>query len=175
MGYPQQPKSGGSSKALWIILSIVGAVLIISCITGVVFVARSVGSGFSSITRTVDAEVTVQEFCTAVETQDYTTAYQHLSSNLQQTYSQDQFTQDNTNFDNTLGQVTSCSVSGQPVASGSQVSVTVNVERTPPSPTPDSSGNIGTSSPSNETGQVTLIQENGQWKIDSIDSSLSLL
>jgi hypothetical protein len=146
-------------------------VLGIAASTKVSQLATQAGTEFAS----AESAQTVTSFCTAFQTQDYTTAYSYLSSSLQQQVSQSQFTQDNQNHDNTLGSVTQCSAQGLPNITASGASISVIVTRTL-APTPDNSGNAAPTQTSNVTGQITLVQDSsGNWVISTIDSSLNML
>jgi hypothetical protein len=121
------------------------------------------------------ASLTVSEFCLDEETQNYTSAYNLLSSNLQQQYSESQFTADARQHDSTLGTITVCSQQGLVVSNtGNEKTVTIKVTRMA-TPTPDASGNVPASQPTAYTGQVIVVKEAGQWKVDQVDSALNLL
>jgi hypothetical protein len=165
------------------------AVVVVACVglcvatgIGVGFLGTKVSTQVSQLATQAGTEFasagslqTVTSFCTAVQTQDYTTAYSYLSPSLQQQYSQSQFTQDNQNHDNTQGQVTQCSAQGVPNVTASGAAITVMVTRTL-APTPNSSGTAAPTQTANATGQITLVQDSsGNWVISDIDSSLNML
>ena len=181
----QPPKKGGGGR-VFLIIGIVLAVLIIACVglcaalgLGARIAGTAIGTkasqlGTQAATQFGSAEVllTVTTFCQAESSQDYTSAYQQLSPALQQQFSQSQFTTDNQNHDSTLGPVSTCAPTGGATLSGSTASVTIAVTRTPPTPTTGTSP----SAPHAGSGQITMIQDsNGNWVINSVDSSLDLL
>jgi len=121
------------------------------------------------------ATITIDEFCTGEETQQYSNTYALLSSNLQQQYPESQFTLDSEQHDSMLGQISTCMQQG-PVVSSSSTEVTVNLTVTRMLiPTPDASGNAPAPQTSNYSGQISLVNEAGQWKVDQVDSSLNML
>jgi hypothetical protein len=164
-------------------------VLIVACVglcvvtgLGVGFLGTKVSTQVSQLATQAGTELassgalsTATNFCDAVQTQDYTTAYSYLSPSLQQQYSETLFTQDNQNHDNSLGPVTQCTVQGLPTVTASGASISVMVTRTL-APTPDSTGNAAPTVTASATGQLTLIQDSStSWTISGIDSSLNML
>jgi hypothetical protein len=184
----QPPKKGGGGK-VFLIIGIVVAVLIIACVglcsalgigariagTAIGTKASQLGTQAATQFGSAEALLTVTTFCQAESSQNYTSAYQQLSPALQQQFSESQFTTDNQNHDSTLGPVTVCAPTGGATLSGSTASVTIAVTRTPPTPTPGGTG-TGPSVPAVTSGQISMIQDsNGNWVINSVDSSLQLL
>jgi hypothetical protein len=102
-------------------------------------------------------------FCQDLTNQNYSAAFELLSSSMQTTFTSDQFYQIGQALDELEGYVTSCKqASGASDAyvytSGSTTAtVTVSLVR----------GNAGTMG-----GQLHLKSERGNWKVDMIDSSL---
>jgi hypothetical protein len=183
--YP--PKQGGGAGRVWLIVGIIAAVLVVACVG--LCVALGFGARFFAVAASTQvshfatqaatefasagALNTATNFCAAVQSQDYTTAYSYLSPSLQQQYSQSQFTQDNQNHDNTLGSVTQCVAQGLPNVTASGATITVMVTRTLSS-TP--SGNATPTQTASASGQFTLVEDSsGSWTISSIDSSLNML
>jgi hypothetical protein len=173
-GYPTYPQYPGyapygppqvapapaksSNRTLWIILGSVGGVLLLLCLictVGGIFLVRGLaGSPLLGVSTTVGF------FCAAEEQQRYDSAYSQLSSNLQSSISQDQFTQESQNQDTASGTVKQCEVAqdGNPPQLGSTTSsIDISLTR-----------NGGTA----QTGTVTLVDESGSWKIDSFDTTL---
>lgn len=185
-GYPvPPPPQKRSNKTLWIILGVVGGVLLLACVS----CAGLAIWGFSQVANSPIFVAT--EFCADEQAQNYNSAYNLLSSNLQGQISQTQFVQDNQNADSASGTVSACDAVPADAAdqsSGTSQSFTVEVTRGGSSPGSagdtgsggdtgigGSSGGTGTSAlGTTTTGTMTLIQENGSWKIDSIDQSLGL-
>ncbi len=185
----QPPRRSGGGKTVFIVLGVIAAVLLVACVGGcfalgfagrlaVNSAATKIATSASSIeTQAAQQEtaiateaggplasLTVETFCASVTTQQYSAAYQELSSNLQGQVSQSKFTSDNQGFDTSKGQVTNCTAPGNPSVNGMTATVQVQVTRS-------LNGQDTTA-----TGQMTLtLDSTGAWKIDSIDSSLNLL
>jgi hypothetical protein len=180
---PMPPKQ--SNKALWITLSVIGGFLILSCIAGSVLIFYSVRGVAGTIENTIAPLATAASFCTDEARQEYTAAYNLFSSSLQAQESQDAFTQASQQHDSAEGQVTTCipATRGRnaPSVSGNTATITIEMVRGGSSPdssyaTPTPGGYGGTSTTGTTyTGDLTLIKEDGVWKIDSIDSSLPIL
>ncbi|MGZ3673479.1 MAG: hypothetical protein ACXVCO_04155, partial [Ktedonobacterales bacterium] len=83
--------------------------LIIGSIVALVILLLA-GSGTAfAVTQVQPAAATAAaKFCTALKSQDYTTAYSELSAKLKGQYSQTQFTQDMSTLDKADGSVTTC-------------------------------------------------------------------
>jgi hypothetical protein len=182
----QPPKQGGGAGRVFLIVGIIAAVLIVVCVglcVALGFGARILGTAVSTTASQLATQAgtqfasagaldTATNFCGAVQSQDYTTAYSYLSPSLQQQYSQTLFTQDNQNHDNTLGPVSQCVPQGLPTVTGSGASITVMVTRTTV-PTP---GNAAPTQTASASGQITLLEDSsGSWTISNIDSSLNML
>ncbi|HLX41220.1 MAG TPA: DUF3824 domain-containing protein [Ktedonobacteraceae bacterium] len=130
-GYAQAPQPQQAKRSLrwlWITLSIVGGVLVLSCIGCVFFVAR----GYNILAPTLSASVTASSYYQAIENQDYTKAYSYLANNMQttsgQALTQTLFTQGATAKDVTDGQVTNFSQTNISTSNGI-ASVTMSVTR----------------------------------------------
>jgi hypothetical protein len=159
------------------VYAIIAAVLLVG-------IVLSIGYGLASasftnlLNRSLSrslAAITIEEFCTDEETQQYANTYALLSSNLQQQYPESQFTADSEQNDSMLGQVSSCIQQGPVVSSSStEVTVTLAVTRML-TPTPDASGNAPAPQTSDYSGQIRLVNEAGQWRVDQVDSSLNML
>jgi hypothetical protein len=175
-GYPVAPPKN-SNKTPWIVLSVVGGVLLLACISCAALVFY-LGSQVAS-SPLFGSTLTATSFCTDAQTQNYSEAYKLLSSNLQNQIGEDQFVQDNQNADSASGTVTACAPSpsdqtAQSSSSVTSVSFTVAVTRGASS-AGSAGGDTGSGSGgTTTTGTMTLIKENGSWKVDSIDSSLGL-
>lgn len=161
-GYPAPQPQKNSNRTLWIILSVVGGVLVISCLACVGLIVFLGGQLFSS--PVFGSTLAVTQFCTYEKDQQYPQAYRLLSSSMQNQMTQDQFTQRSQSLDTSQGVVSQCvpSTSGTNLATDTSASFPVTVTR-------------GTGSTATTTnGTITLVKESGSWKIDSIAPSLSL-
>jgi hypothetical protein len=178
---------------VFLVVGIVLAVLIVACVglcgalgLGGRLAATALGTKASQLGTSVATQagaietqassaapvLEVTSFCQAESSQDYTSAYQELSSALQQQYSQSQFTQDGQTHDSNLGPITECVPGSGATINGASASVNIAVTRTPPTPT----SGTGPSVPKLFAGQITLTQNSdGSWVINSVDSSLNLL
>jgi hypothetical protein len=150
---PQQPKR--SRRGLWIALAIIGGLIVLSCaVCGIFFVA---GIGFFAKTVAGPA-ITVNQYYSAVEKQDYNTAFSYISTNLTasngQTLTQQIYTVAAQGLDTVKGKVTNYSV-GSVSTSNNVASVTVSVTR-------------GSAAPYDV--HLQLQQVNGAWKITSYDN-----
>jgi hypothetical protein len=165
--YPQQPVK--KSNRGWIIgCSIAAAVVLLIC--GGVGIAlyigaQKAGDTLKSAGNQITAAAQVSLFCTDVESQDYGSAYQLLSSAKQSSASQEQFTTHAAALDTSDGDVTNCTIDPNhtlPTISGDGKTATAQLQVAR-----GSNANLA-------TGTMTLVYENSQWKIDSADSALKL-
>jgi hypothetical protein len=158
---PPQPQKN-SNRTLWIILGVVGGVLVLACLACVglvIFLGSQVASN-----PIFGSTLAVTSFCTDEETQRYDQAYKLLSSSMQSQTLQDQFTQRSQSLDTSQGTVSQC----EPTPSG-------NFQPSDTSATFDVQVKRGTGSTATTTnGTITLVNQSGSWKIDSIASSLGL-
>ncbi len=141
---------------LWIILAVVG-VLLLACVGGIfVFV--------NAVTHS-PAVNTVNQYYTAMQHQDYATAYQSLDPNISLTFqgasqqiNQGLFTQVAQAYDAQKGKVSSYSITStnlnSSASAGNTAAITVNVTRN------GSSYDV----------HLQLKQEGSDWKIVSFDS-----
>jgi len=159
---PQQPKK--SNRWLWITLGIIGGVLLLGCVGCAVifgFIGKGVQQTVTNVEQTatavngVGAQVTAQAYYTAIEAQDYTTAYSYLDSGLiasnNQPLTQDLYTQAAQGRDTSLGLVTNYNISADP---NDPNSITVSVTR---------------SQGSTYTVHLKFTQTSDGWKITSYD------
>ncbi len=150
---PQQP--GRSRRGLWIALAIIGGLIVLSC--GVCGILFATGVGFFAKTVAGPA-ITVNQYYSAVEKQDYNTAFSYISTNLTasngQTLTHELYTTAAQALDTVKGKVTNFSV-GSISTSNNVASVTVSVTR-------------GSASPYDV--HLQLQQINGSWKITSYDN-----
>jgi len=160
--YVQQRRSGWLS----ISCSVLVIILLMTCgLVGVV-IYRDITSAVGQASKTIPARFTLVFFCGAEVSQQYSTAYQQFSTDLQQQVAADKFTQDSQQLDQTNGTVTACarSSSSSDIVSGSTVTMQVDVTRTP---------TVGQNNVSH--GSIVLVQEGNNWRIDQIDASLGLM
>jgi len=169
-GYPMYPQGGmppyggppperQSRTTLWVILSILGVLAVVAC-AACAFLFVMFGQLAQKVAQ--PAVVTV-DFCQDLRTQNYTAAYDLLSSDLQQQVSEDDFVRVNQTHDASDGTVTECTVSstgGDAQIGDGSVTLPLSVAR-------------GTSAP--VTGDITLTQSGTTWRISAIDQRLGLL
>ena len=150
---PQQPKR--SRRGLWIALGIIGGLIVLSCAVCGIFFA--LGIGFSA-KNVAGPAITVNQYYSAVEKQDYNTAFSYIGTNLTvsngQVLTQQIYTVAAQGLDTLKGKVTNYSV-GSISTTNNVASVTVSVTR-------------GTSAPYDV--HLQLQQVNGAWKITSYDN-----
>jgi hypothetical protein len=149
---PQQPQK--SRRGLWIALAIIAGVIVLGCaVCGIFFVA---GIGFFAKSVALPA-ITVNQYYSAVEKQDYNTAFSYISTNLTtngQNLTQELYTTTAQTLDAAKGKVTNFSV-GNVSTTNNVASVTVSVTR-------------GNAAPYDV--HLQLQQVNGSWKITSFDN-----
>jgi NTF2-like N-terminal transpeptidase domain len=150
---PQQLKR--SRRGLWIVLGIIGGLIVLSCaVCGILFVA---GVGFFAKTVAAPALV-ANQYYSAIEKQDYSTAYSYLNTNLiaqnNQPLTQELYTTAARTLDTAKGTVSNYSV-GNISVNNNTASVTVSVTRG--------------STPAYDV-QLQLQQVNGTWKITRFDN-----
>lgn len=178
-GYAQpQPKK--SNRALWITLGIIGGVLILACGTcavlfslGIYSFGQTVKTSVSSLEATATAAIattnadltatsataptqTAEAYYTAIQGQDYTTAYSYLDSNLTTPsgtpVTQNLFATAAQSRDSSLGKVTNFTATAD---STDPTKVTITVTR-------------GSGAP--YTVHMQLSDTSGEWKIVSYDN-----
>jgi hypothetical protein len=150
---PQQLKR--SRRGLWIVLGIIGGLIVLSCaVCGILF---ATGAWFFAKTVAAPALV-ANQYYSAVEKQDYTTAYSYLNTNSialnGQTVTQELYTTAAQAVDRVKGTVSNYSV-GNISVNNNTASVTVSVTRG--------------STPAYDV-QLQLQQVNGTWKITRFDN-----
>lgn len=160
--YGAQPVPGymprRSRRGLWIALAIIGGIgglLVLGCAAcGILF---ATGVGFFAKTVAAPALV-VNQYYSAVEKQDYSTAYSYISPNLNasngQNLTQDLYITAAQTLDSVKGKVSNYSV-GNVSVTNNTARVTVAVTRSSAAPY-----NV----------QLELQQVNGSWKITPYDN-----
>ncbi len=153
-GYTQVPPPRKRSlRWLWITLSIIGGILVLSC-AGCVIASVM---GYNILAPTVSASVTATSYYQAIENQDYTKAYSYLANNMQTTsgqpLTQSLFTQGAQAKDTVAGQVTNFTQTNISTGNGT-ASITMSITR------------------SGQSYQVhlKLQQNNGTWQIIQFDT-----
>ncbi|HEU5441490.1 MAG TPA: hypothetical protein VFU88_19555 [Ktedonobacterales bacterium] len=155
---PQPPKR--SNTALWVTLSILAGVIVLSCVgcgVALVFVARSVPT--ETFVSALGPQITATQFCTAEETGDYVGAYELFSTTLRDQWTQDQWTAANQAREQHNGAVRDCQVvptGGSTTSDTTTVQVQVTLDD------------------GEHTGSLTLVNDSGLWEIDAIDPGLGL-
>jgi hypothetical protein len=173
------PQQRSSLKPLWITLAVVLALLIVICITCTVIFSLSIAhiasqtAQSTQVAPALEPVLAAQNFCDYEMNQDYSSAYQQLSTRLQSEVSRQQFESDNQTRDTTLGQLVGCSAARLSPATGDQ--------GTPQSPSTLSLdiwlGGLTTSAapPHSRSGTITMVEEGLGWKVDVVDSALQLI
>ena len=149
------PQQRRSRRGLWIALAIIGGLIVLSCaVCGILF---ATGVGFFAKTVAGPA-IVVNQYYSAVEKQDYHTAFSYISTNLTasngQNLTQELYTTAAQALDTVKGKVTNFSV-GSISTTNNVASVTVSVTRAGASP---------------YDVHLQLQQVNGAWKITSYDN-----
>jgi hypothetical protein len=162
---PQPPRE--SNRALWITLSIVGGVLLVVCVSCSVLFAISIGRAANNVNQFLGPTIAADTFCMDMQEQQYAVAYGQLSRTLQSQMTQSQFVSAANARDQASGPVTGCTPdtsSPRGGANGAPALVHVTVTR-----------GSGSGADFTSSGDLTLVQEDGTWKVDAIDSSLGLI
>lgn len=167
--YVQQPQQKDSERSEVIQWAIAAMLLILICVgagvalyIGPQMAKDAIRSGAAAI----GAASQVGHFCGAYRSQDYVSAYQLLSAAAQGRTSQTKYVSHQQALDESAGAVTTCtidsnhkmpSISSDGNTATAQIQVARGANAKP------------------TTGTLTLIYEHDTWKIDSADSSLTLL
>ena len=156
-GQPMMPPAAPAKKSrkrLWITLGVIAGVLVLAC-GGIGFVF------FSAIQEALKPVTVATTFCNDLKAQNYTTAYDLLSSNAQGQVSRDLFVQAAQLQDQIDGTVKSCA----PVT-GSSANTKIDVNA--------GKASLKATVQRNQafTGNILLIKQGSDWKIDDIDASL---
>ena len=163
------PPARQSNRWVWIPLGILGGLIVlglVACVFSLVLAGKAAQQTISTVAKSIEktetasasgnAQVTVQQYYTAIESQDYAAAYGYLESNLTttdgQTLTQQLFTQAAMQRDTSLGQITSFTITPD---TNDSTKFTVSVTR-------------GTSAPYTVNIQATLV--GSDWKISSYDA-----
>jgi hypothetical protein len=153
MGQPMMPAKK-SRKRLWITLGVIAGVLVLAC-GGIGFVF------FSAFQEALKPVTVATTFCNDLKAQNYTAAYDLLSSTTQGQVSRDQFVQASQLQDQIDGTVKSC---GPVTGSGADTKIDVNAGKASLKATVQRNQAF--------TGAILLVKQGSDWKIDDIDASL---
>jgi hypothetical protein len=170
---PVPPKR--SNRTLWIVLGSVGGALLLIC--GVcTFAAFALGGQIGKQLGPVfGASTTLVNFCTALQEQDYATAYAQFSTDLQGRVTEEEFTTNAAKLDADQGRVTNCStsssgsssdLSNDPTISDDKVTLNVGITR--------SGGATNGETTNTISGPFSFIKEGSGYKIDTIESIFEL-
>lgn len=157
-GPPPTPQPRSSNKGLWIGLSILGAVILLSCVGCAAGLGLLINNTARTFTSSFGPDFVATELCSDEEVSDYTAVYELFSSNLQSQTTQDQFVTASQAREQSKGVVRNCTA---PTLSQSQdgrarVAITLTLDDGP------------------HTGYITVVQSGGLWQIDGYDDSLGL-
>jgi hypothetical protein len=170
---PMPPKR--SNRTLWIVLGSVGGALLLLCVACSVLAVVLGGQLGKQLGPVFGASTTLVNFCTAMQEQDYATAYAQFSTDLQGRVTADQFSTNATKLDADQGRVTNCStsssasssdVSNDPMISDDRVTLNVGITR--------SGGATNGETTNTTSGSFTFTKEGSDFKIDAIESVFEL-
>jgi hypothetical protein len=170
---PMPPKR--SNRTLWIVLGSVGGALLLLCVACSILAVVLGGQIGKQLGPAFGASVTLVDFCTAMQQQDYATAYAQFSTDLQGRVTEDEFTSNATKLDADQGRVTNCStspsasssdVSNDPMISDDRVTLNVGITR--------SGGATNGETTNTTSGSFTFTKEGSDFKIDAIESVFEL-
>lgn len=156
-GQPMMPPAAPAKKSrkrLWITLGVIAGVLVLAC-GGIGFVF------FSAFQEALKPVTVATTFCNDLKAQNYTTAYDLLSSNAQGQVSRDLFVQASQLQDQIDGTVKSC---GPVTGSGADTKIDVNAGKASLKATVQRNQAF--------TGNISLVKQGSDWKVDDIDASL---
>ncbi|HKS69018.1 MAG TPA: hypothetical protein VJQ45_01260 [Ktedonobacterales bacterium] len=153
---PQPPRS--SNRGLWIGLSILGVVILLSCVACAVGVGLLINNASRTLTSTLGPAVVAEELCGDEENSDYVAVYDLFSSNLQSQTTQDDFVAASQAREQAKGVVRDCTAAPASQVTGESARVQITL----------------TLDDGQHNGYITLVQQGGLWQIDSYDSSLGL-
>jgi len=135
-------------------------VIVLSCVAcgfALALAARNVPTG--ALNSTFGPQITTTQFCAAEASGDYVGAYELFSTQLQQQWTQQQWSDANQAREQSNGDVRNCEILSGGDAHGAD---TVNVQL-------QLMLNDG-----QHTGSLQLVNQDGAWVIDMIDTALGL-
>jgi hypothetical protein len=170
---PMPPKR--SNRTLWIVLGSVGGALLLICVSCSILAVALGGQIGKQLGPAFGASVTLVDFCTAMQQQDYATAYAQFSTDLQSRVTEDEFTSNATKLDADQGRVTNCSTSSSVSSSGDSNAPTISDDRVTLNVGITRSGGATNGETNNTTsGSFTFTKEGSDFKIDAIESIFEL-
>jgi hypothetical protein len=169
------PPQKSSTKTVWIVLGVVGAILLLvggGCVAAIVYGVNRAGQSVQNFTNQVNATATADQqtviadeaspqdqandYYLAISVQDYANAYSYLAPNMTTTdgkaLTQQLFTQQAEALDSSEGQVSDYTPTADP---NDQTKVTVQVTR---------------ANGKSYTVHLTFTQGEDQWVISSFDN-----
>ena len=107
-------------------LGSIGGVLLLLCVACSILAINLGGQIGKQLGPVFGASTTLVNFCTAMQEQDYATAYAQFSTDLQSRVTEDQFTTNANKLDADQGRVTNCSTSSSASSSGDSNGPTIS-------------------------------------------------
>ena len=152
--YTQPPAPKKSRRGLKVALIVAGIVLVLGALGG--------GGAVFLINQIAAPGMAAVQFCNELKTQNYDNAYSMLSSSMQGQYPETAFRAGITALDTAEGKVIGC----QQAQGGNTYKYSLG------SSTATVGAQLTRANQGNLTGSIHLKNENGSWKVDSIDTSL---
>ena len=152
--YTQPPAAKKSRRGLKVALIVAGIVLVLGALGG--------GGAVFLINQIAAPGMAAVQFCNELKTQNYDNAYSMLSSSMQGQYPETAFRAGITALDTAEGKVIGC----QQAQGGNTYKYSLG------SSTATVGAQLTRANQGNLTGSIHLKNENGSWKVDSIDTSL---
>lgn len=151
-----RPAAPSSQRPRWLIPVLVAALVIVVCAV--------VGGAVYAIGQNALQEPlsTTNTFCNDLKAQKYSDAYALLSAGYQKQISGTDFAQISQLHDQLDGKVRSCSLAG--IQSGGGFNLNLNPQA--------ASFNTQVTRNHSYSGAISLVKQNGNWKIDAVDESL---
>ncbi|MGO8947572.1 MAG: hypothetical protein ACLQUY_07895 [Ktedonobacterales bacterium] len=147
--------------------SILSILLLMTCGLVGLGIFHGVTSALDTAGKTIPARFAVLVFCSDETAQNYSGAYQEFSSQLEDQISLQTFTQKSLQLDQQYGQISTCtrSNSSPDTTTANTVTIQVDVIR-------GGSGSVAAGKTSQ--GNILLVLQGSDWRIDQIDASLKL-
>jgi hypothetical protein len=164
-----------SNRTLWIVLGSVGGALLLLCVVCSVLAVALGGQIGKQLGPVFGASTTLVNFCTAMQEQDYATAYAQFSTDLQGRVTEDEFTSNATKLDADQGRVTNCSTSSNASSSGDSNGPTISDDKVTLNVGITRSGGATNGETTNTTsGSFTFTKAGSNFKIDEMESIFEL-
>lgn len=150
------PEAPPAKRPRWLIPVMVAALVLVVCavVGGVVYAI-----GQNALQEPLS---TTSTFCNDLKAQKYSDAYGLLSAGYQKAVSSTEFTQISQLHDQLDGKVHGCGLAG--IQSGGGFNLNLNPQT--------ASFNAQITRNHSYTGAISLVKQNGNWKIDAVDESL---